>query len=230
MYYLEILASVCFRARSSAIVRMQPEISFSKNTVAAVKQITGGDLLYLNKKYREPVTFLNEAKLLFLSNHPLKGQFDEAMKRRAVVLPFQNTVPPSKQIPDLADKLYGERGYIVYQAISALRKLVERDFEYTPVEGTDSGVYASVAELMDGEALNIRNFVKNCCVFRADAKSTVSLLYNAYQAFCEKNGCESCNNITTFSRTFRQCYPHIDDFRTSSARGFTGIALCKTPM
>lgn len=206
------------------------EISFSKNTVAAVKQITGGDLLYLNKKYREPVTFLNEAKLLFLSNHPLKGQFDEAMKRRAVVLPFQNTVPPSKQIPDLADKLYGERGYIVYQAISALRKLVERDFEYTPVEGTDSGVYASVAELMDGEALNIRNFVKNCCVFRADAKSTVSLLYNAYQAFCEKNGCESCNNITTFSRTFRQCYPHIDDFRTSSARGFTGIALCKTPM
>ena len=176
------------------------------------------------------MTFLNEAKLLFLSNHPLKGQFDEAMKRRAVVLPFQNTVPPSKQIPDLADKLYGERGYIVYQAISALRKLVERDFEYTPVEGTDSGVYASVAELMDGEALNIRNFVKNCCVFRADAKSTVSLLYNAYQAFCEKNGCESCNNITTFSRTFRQCYPHIDDFRTSSARGFTGIALCKTPM
>lgn len=205
------------------------EIPFSKNTVAAVKQITGGDLLYLNRKYREPETFLNEAKLLFLSNHPLKGQFDEAMKRRAVIMPFQNTVPPSKQIPDLADKLYGERGYIVYQAISALRELTERDFEYTPIEGTDSGFYASTGELMDNEALNVRYFVENCCVFRSDAKSAVSLLYKAYQAFCERNGREPCNSITMFSKAFRQCYPHIEDFRTSSARGFVGIALCETP-
>ena len=206
------------------------EIPFSKNTVAAVKQITGGDLLYLNRKYREPETFLNEAKLLFLSNHPLKGQFDEAMKRRAVIMPFQNTVPPSKQIPDLADKLYGERGYIVYQAISALRELTERDFEYTPVEGTDSGFYTSAAELMDNEALNVRYFVENCCVFRSDAKSAVSSLYKAYQAFCKRNGREPCNSITVFSKAFRQCYPHIEDFRTSSARGFIGIALCETPV
>ena len=99
------------------------EIAFSQKTVAAIKQLTGNDLLFLNRKYRDQTTFVNESKFLLISNHPLHGAFDEAFKRRAVVLPFQNSIPIHKQIQNLFEKLYAERGYIVHQALLALNAL-----------------------------------------------------------------------------------------------------------
>lgn len=206
------------------------EIPFSKETVAAIKQITGGDDLYLNRKHRDPTTFVNEAKLLFISNHPLKGRFDDAVKSRAVVLPFQNTVSRSRQIPNLADKLYDERGYIVYQAVLALRDLIDRNFEYTPVDGTDIGFDSHSTDSVYGNAPDdICCFVENCCVLQPEAKSMVSLLYSTYQQFCSVNG-YTVRSDSEFSKKIQEVYPAIGSFRTSSARGLTGIEIIESPM
>ena len=203
------------------------EIPLSQGTVAAIKQVTGGDLLHLNRKYKEPVTFVNEAKLLFVSNHQLHGAIDDAMKQRAVVLPFQNSVPPSKQIPNLSDRLYDERGYIVYQAILALKELVSRDFEYTPVAGEDIAFSNSrTAPSGSEDSFGVRSFVLNCCILQEDARTATSALYAAYQVFCDTNGYAACKSSAVFSRYLRQCYPDLQEANTAQARGVKGIKLC----
>lgn len=199
------------------------EIRFSRKTVAAMKQLTGGDLLFLNRKHRDHATFVNESNFLLISNHPLHGSFDEAFKRRTVALPFQNSIPIHKQIQNLSEKLYVERGYIVHQAILALNALVDRDFVYTPVDSCD--IFAE-EPFGNADGHGLEAFIHSCCVFDDNAKETTASLYAAYVDFCQEHDCEPFSTSAVFSRCLRQCYPYLQEANTAQARGVKGIKLC----
>ena len=66
------------------------------------------------------ITFLNHAKFLFGSNHPLLTQdYDPAFFKRAITVPFQYGVALEAQDPYLLQKLNGERNASVFDAVQA---------------------------------------------------------------------------------------------------------------
>ncbi len=199
------------------------KIPLSQPTIAAIKQLTGGDLLRAERKYQDPFTFVNEATLLFVSNYPLCGHYDEALISRLVVVPFNNPIEPSKQIPDLAQKLYAERGYIVGQAILALRELIQNNFEFAPVDcspGFISG-YSLTSDY-------IEDFVIDCCEENPDSCESTKALFEAYQFYCTENALTALTDIGVFGRQLSLKFPKLARTRNaggSGIRGFIGIKL-----
>lgn len=109
-------------------------ISLTQATVAAIKQMTGGDLLQGEIKNRPLFTFVNEATLVFVSNYPLYGSHDDALLNRLVTIPFLTPIPKERQIPNFSALISREKGYIVGQAIRALDALRRRNFDFTRTE------------------------------------------------------------------------------------------------
>ncbi len=199
------------------------KIPLSQQTIAAIKQLTGGDLLRAERKYQDPFTFVNEANLLFVSNYPLCGHYDEALLSRLVVVPFQNSIEPSKQIPDLAQKLYAERGYIVGQALLALRELIQNNFEFTPVE-CESGFISGFSQTSD----YIEDFFADCCEEIPDSCESTKALFDAYQSYCTENALTALTDSGVFGRQLSLKFPKLERTRNaggSGVRGFFGIKL-----
>lgn len=83
-----------------------PSSPLSAKTVSEFKGLTGGDLITADVKYRPHVTFLNRAKFILGTNHPLLTQNDDpAFYRRAIVIPFVNSIPKERQDTNLLKKL-----------------------------------------------------------------------------------------------------------------------------
>nr|WP_325196452.1 DUF5906 domain-containing protein [uncultured Oscillibacter sp.] len=200
------------------------KIPLSQPTIAAIKQLTGHDFLLGNRKYKDPFTFLNEAKILFVSNHPLCGPYDQALMSRLVVMPFRNAVSPEKQIPDLAQKLYLESGYIVGQAVGALRQLIRRNFVFTKVDDMESG-YAAGGNRMNSY---IEDFVENQCDLNLECVTSTQTLFLAYCAYCEEAGVQAISDAGVFGRMLLAAYPQLERTRNAGKnglRGFVGICL-----
>lgn len=72
-----------------------PDKPLSPSAIGILKQLTGSDAIYAERKCENPFMFYNSAKLLFLSNFPLqiRGQQDSALIQRCIRIPFQNSVP-----------------------------------------------------------------------------------------------------------------------------------------
>lgn len=108
-----------------------PSTPLSPKSVGLFKTLTGGDAITADIKYRPHVTFTNQAKFIFGTNHPLiTQQADPAFFRRAIALPFRYTVPFEKQDAQLEEKLALERPAIVYDALQAYYRLRQNNYVF----------------------------------------------------------------------------------------------------
>lgn len=131
----------------------------NERSVSFLKKLTGGDLVATDRKYMEPTEFVNTAKLLFATNHPIAiGTQDDAFFRRLVVLPFRKSVPPEYQDKDLDEKLATERDAVVAKALQYYPGLVSRNYRF-------SGDFQANIGLSSGEGLmaKITGFLLNDC-------------------------------------------------------------------
>lgn len=112
-----------------------------------LKQITGGDLIEANRKYREPVRFRNYAKLLFLTNSlPETADHSTAFFRRAFIVQFTQCFEEDPSIDAELELLVRtgavlvdgvrvtadvEFAWLLTQAVHTLRELVSRGFAMT---------------------------------------------------------------------------------------------------
>ncbi|GIV17758.1 MAG: hypothetical protein KatS3mg022_3193 [Armatimonadota bacterium] len=72
----------------------------------ALKSLTGGDLLTADRKYRDPVTFRNYAKLLFTGNAlPMTHDRTDAFYRRAFIVRFEHQFAEDPRIETELDLL-----------------------------------------------------------------------------------------------------------------------------
>lgn len=130
-----------------------PSTPISPKATGLFKTLTGGDPITADIKYRPHVTFVNHAKFIFGSNHPLLTQQDDpAFFRRAIAIPFQYTVPPEKQDMTLADKFVIERPAIVYDAIQAFFRLRGNQYRFSgkfPV----NGLFTNCADLAEARSV-----------------------------------------------------------------------------
>lgn len=203
-----------------------PKEILSNKTIGIVNQLTGKDPVLAEQKYKQPFSYINQAKLLFASNHPLQlpNMLDNrAFSGRIVTVPFFNSIPREDWINDLEYLLYEERNYIVGQAIEALLALKARNFTFTKVNarGCES---VAVPESLNN---SVELFVETCCVFDKDSLVQTQELFESYCFFCEDNGQASLVK-PIFARTLSQKYPELSTVRGKwgpDSRGFSGISI-----
>lgn len=199
-----------------------PKQVLQLETIANLKQLVGGDVVYDEKKYKDPFAFVNQAAVVISGNHKIRlpeGERDDAFFSRAVTIPFCHTVPPEERVPNLHQRLYEERGYIVQRAVHALRDLIKRNFAFTLAETEyweEEGDFSFVNEFFDA-----------CCVLDRESEETSADIFAAYRDFCTQKGV-SPFGYTAFVREFKREMPILESIRnagTDKKRGFRGIRL-----
>jgi len=147
-----------------------------------LKKLSGGDPLAARYLYAQPMTFVNQAALLFAGNllPVLKGiDRSNAFIERLEIFPFKFQVPKEKQDIHLYDKLLAEKSYIAWWAIKGLRRWIKNNYQFTKSKNADETFQKY--KITDN---SIGNFVDACCTLGRGTKEHNSTLYKAYQNFC----------------------------------------------
>lgn len=199
-------------------------VALSQKSAAALKQLTGGDLIQANAKYKQPFTFRNEATIVFVSNHPLAMPRDEALESRLVTIPFSNSIPKERQVPNFSELLYQERGYIIGEAIRALKDLARRGFAFS--RSDDVLPCPIEQDFSDSTIAQISRFVEQCCQLDSEGREYTDTLYTAFCNFTSKTD-GSFISREVFSRELSSLFRELEPFRTSKQRGYCGIRLVK---
>ena len=108
-----------------------PSGPLDNKAVSKLKQLTGNDEVSADKKFKDRVHFSCSAKIVLASNHPLLiREQDDAFTQRAVVIPFNYSIPKELQDPHLLDVLMSERAEIATKAIDEYFHLVEQNYRF----------------------------------------------------------------------------------------------------
>ena len=187
---LDIL-SLGERFSTSALIGKQlctsmdlPAMPLNSKSVSTFKTITGGDPLTCDMKYASHVTFYNTAKFICGTNHPLLTQSsDYAFYRRAIVVPFLNSIAKSNQDFFLLDKLSKERDAIVFDAIWAYANLKYRNYEFSGFyELNDIFEGTSMRSVAPSIETQIKEFIQKRCTVNENGVSFVTDLYDAFSS------------------------------------------------
>ena len=146
-------------------------------SVISCEEITGREL------YESPVQFVPTLKLIYASNFPFNFKHpNEAIYRRMIIIPFENSIPPEKQDKKLIDKLIAERDIIFSLAVKSLKPLIESgyDFKMSP-KGK------AYLEIRTSALHSVEDFLAEKTV--CDENSSISMyeLYNNYAEWCREN-------------------------------------------
>lgn len=141
----------------------------------------------ISEKFVPEFTYLNRAKLIFGTNHPitLAGGDDDAFWSRMVFVPFMYSVPPERQNPRLLDELLKEKDSIVSKALQYGRELIEDSYIFPSTPESRS----YVANWRDDGQFFMDRFLGECCdASDAMARESMENLYSVYCRFCELYG------------------------------------------
>lgn len=114
------------------IVLHETNHPISAGTAELWKKLSGDDGLTVNRKHKEKIHSEGSPKLLVITNHfPTfkPGVLDRALESRLEMLQVYR--PEHEKDPELKNKLYAERDYIVTQAILGYARLQANNYKFT---------------------------------------------------------------------------------------------------
>jgi P4 family phage/plasmid primase-like protien len=105
-----------------------PEMSDGRLNEAAIKNITGGDVIEARPLFQMPVSFQNKAKLVFVSNHEpnVKLAENKGMMRRLVMCRFNRIITEKKAFSELLKEWEAESDKILCWALEGLHDYLEQ--------------------------------------------------------------------------------------------------------
>lgn len=160
--------------------------TLSRENIAQIKTLTGGDLVRADIKYKEPVSFYNKAKLLFGTNYSIRPtENDPAFWDRMVSIPFRYSVPKESQDPQLLRKFEHEYSGIANHAIRAYLQLKRRNLAFTNIyDGSDDPALMP-PQMIDYGAV-FSDAVEACFELTGRKNDIVTSedAYEAYKGFC----------------------------------------------
>ena len=157
-------------------------------TVAAIKKITGEDLIIANKKFGSMISFHSYAKLVFSANEiPLNiDEKSEALYRRMLIVKVDRK--PDKQNPRLWEQLESEIDYSIMLSCRALHKLYKQG-KFTESENSKTAVNELYME-----ADNVLAFLFDKTKKIPGKFTKSSDLFKAYEEYCNENGRKPLSN------------------------------------
>lgn len=171
-----------------------------------LKQLTSGEPLQVNVKYKDPYAMRTTAKLIFGANElPTINDRSDGVWRRLIAMPFlvrftERTAGPNQSGHDQLDgqqsradterttRLQRELPGILNWALAGLRRLLDQG-GFTAC-GVCAASLAAHRELSDP----FRLFAAECLEVRPDAGAYTALTYEVYKAFCLRNGSKPLGN------------------------------------
>ena len=149
-----------------------------------IKAISSGDPIEAQFKMRDSFNFDPFCKLVYAMNDlPQIENFDKALSRRFMIIPFRNIFDTNKDISLKEGKLHKEMDGILQFALQGLRRLAEQN-EFSHSE--------SMQELLNNyrsESNHVERFADNYIVYGNDESHIeVKKAYNYYVKFCKENG------------------------------------------
>lgn len=165
------------------------------------KKITGGDSLYAEFKGQQAFEFTYNGLLWFCMNQLPKFGGDDGQRvyNRIMVVRCPNVIPKEQQDKRLLDKLYAERGGIVYKAIRALQTVIRNGYRFSEPES-----FTAARERYMSENSTVVSFFDDCmCPWpkgRINPHCTTGRIYRVYQAWCRENN----NGFAKTAKEFRE--------------------------
>ena len=151
---------------------------------AELKSITSGELTTAEHKNKDPFDFCPFATCWFGTNHmPHTRDFSEAIFRRAMIIPFNNTFKEGKNAdPDLKNKLMDELSGILNLALDAVGNVIKTK-KFTEPESC-----LKAKNEWRLEADQVAQFTEDKCTLSPSSKIESGALYEAYKLWADDNG------------------------------------------
>lgn len=188
----------------NAVINLEldmPNAKLNAEVASRLKQITGGDSITVQRKYLSPVTLTRRIKFVFAGNYPLciDGE-DDALQKRIVFLPFNESIPDDQQDPYFEDKIWDERDAIVTKSLHYARKLVKLNYKFPEIPQVDD----AKCIVRDSIAKTVGKFVQESCdMSEPKAVTATEDLYNAYLDYCKEKDMWACSQ-TVFTKGLTQ--------------------------
>ncbi|MGE4341501.1 MAG: phage/plasmid primase, P4 family [Bacilli bacterium] len=149
-----------------------------------VKQLCSTDVIFAEKKYKDPFSFIPSHTLVLYTNHlPKVSASDDGIWRRLIVIPFKNKMTGPEDIKNFTEVLLEKSGeYILYWIIEGARKDIADNF----IIKTPAVVQAAIDEYREQNDW-FQQFLDECCEVDPKARESASELYRTYINFCTQN-------------------------------------------
>ena len=193
----------------NAVINLEldmPNAKLNAEVASRLKQITGGDSITVQRKYLSPVTLTRRIKFVFAGNYPLciDGE-DDALQKRIVFLPFDESIPDDQQDPYLEDKIWDERDAIVTKSLHYARKLVKLNYKFPEIPQMDN----AKCVVRDSIAKTVEKFVQESCdVSEPEVLTATENLYNAYLDYCKEKKMWECSLMAFKKALIGMDYKH----------------------
>lgn len=206
---LAVFADARFASRDGAIVAER------------LLRISAGDVVEVNRKFRESVSTVLPTRLMIISNEfPNIGENSGALLKRFVVLETRESFY-EREDTGLVDKLLAELPAILLWAIEGMKRILERE-HFTTVESSAAFV-EDVSRMMSP----ISGFVEDCIKIEPFKKTVRAEIYEAYRRWCAEQGITFVPTQAVFGRNLRSAHPEIESY-TSNGKHYYRHAVLKS--
>jgi P4 family phage/plasmid primase-like protien len=187
---------------------------------ARVKLLTGGDALTARFMRQDHFTFTPTHHLWLAANHqPAVNAGGPAFWRRLRILPFDNTVPPDRQVQALGEHLARHHGDAVMNWIvtGAMRYLADGLHE-------PDSVHAATDEYAHDQD-SVSRFIEDCCRLGGGdtVRTRVDVVRSAYERWCHGEGVPAVS-AKAFTQTLRRAFG-VGSYRSHGVRMYVGVWL-----
>ena len=183
-----------------------------------IKQMTGGENLTARELYKNSFEFTPQFKILLVANHiPIVKGTDNAIWRRIKLVPFDVTIPPSKQDPALLQKLLAELPGILNWALKGYQ-LWRRSGLRTP-----RAVDKATAEYRSDMDI-VGRFLEECATVAEGLRtSSKAELYTAFAEWCKTEGIRQPMQAAVLGKKLVE--RGINDGKSGNVRYYKGVQL-----
>lgn len=161
------------------------------------KQLTGGDAIEIDFKFKNSFNFLFKGFLWFNCNKLPRfgGDTGKWVYERIMPVFCNNVIPKEKQDPMLFEKMLKEKNTILALAIQELQKVVNNNYHFIEPEKL-----ARERIAYEKENNTLLNFIEECCYVKDDTMPSLrlrrSIFKEAYDKYIKLN-CNGKGKINT---------------------------------
>lgn len=169
------------------------------------KALVGEDYLTVEKKHKNPFSFVSHARLLFSCNTIPKnyGDKSEGFYRRLIIIRYDHSIPAEKRDPFLTDRLVAETDGILLFALEGLRRLMGNGWKFSETERNRIEL-----QTYREDSNSALSFLRDCCTEDADSEVPTVEMYTAYKDYCTKSGLLPCSQKTLIQE-IRNAKPEV---------------------
>ncbi len=131
------------------------------NNTDQIKKLTGGDRIQAERKFQHPFSFVNYAKLIFVTNElPKTDDKTQAFYRRVRVISFPNIFEGKTEDKLLWEKITAqELEGLAFRCIPILRNMIQKGFTFTNQKQT-----ADIEQEYEELSNPIATFIQQECI------------------------------------------------------------------